>query len=442
MATKYLGSTSGLTIISSAGQTRISSEFNSGVMSDGTKGAWLSSSDDTNLVGAELVTNGDGTSTTGWTNGNNATLSIVSGNLRVARNGTDIPFADQNITGLVVGKTYVATAAITAVSGGAVTARVDLDMNGVNGNGNLVPQTSVAATGELTFIATATIATLQLIVLSNTTYADFDDVSVRLADPDRSGNNKGLATVGTIAKTPVATLAEIMGYSGYSATDYQQQPYNSDLDFGTGDFSIEFWMKITLGAAGNLLHRSLSGGAGGLFFQIGASGIIGLFASASTSFVSVLTSTVVVATGYWEKVTLKRKSGVLSWTINGVLDNSVANTTNITYASAVLRIGRRHDTTNSPFAGILSEVHFANTARTEAEDLEAYNLEKPLFYPAALAVLSADDVTALSHDPVTGLLYAGGASGTATISGITPVTRDATAVSTFISVVDEMEVKQ
>jgi hypothetical protein len=438
MATKYLGSTSGLTVLSSAGQTRISSKFNSGVMSDGIKGAWLSSSDDTNLVGAELVTNGDGTSTTGWTAHDGAVLSIVSGKLRVTTSGTGWPSARQTISGLVVGKTYVAVASVTAVSGGSNAARVDLDQL-TDEAGNLVPTTSIPATGELTFVSTSTTATIQLFAQGTTTYAEFDNISVRLADPDRSGNNKGLATFGTIIKTPVATLSELMGYSGYSATDYQQQPNNTDLDFGTGDFSIEFWIKTTSG--NNVLHRSLSGSGGGIFIQVKSDDTINIFLSASTSFVAKLASTVFVATGEWVKVTLKRKSSVLSWTINGVLDNSVADTTNITYASSILRIGTRNDIT-STFTGSLSEIHFSNTARTEAEDLEAYNLEKPLFNPAALAVLSADAVTALSHDPVTGLLYASGASGTATISGITPITRDATAVSTFISVVDEMEVKQ
>jgi hypothetical protein len=81
-------------------------------------------------------------------------------------------------------------------------------------------------------------------------------------------------------------------------------------------------------------------------------------------------------------------------------------------------------------------------APTDAQIAKMYEDEKHLFTDNALAVLSADAVTALSHDPVTDLLYVGGASGTATVSGITPVSRDATAVSTFISVVDGLEIKQ
>jgi hypothetical protein len=71
-----------------------------------------------------------------------------------------------------------------------------------------------------------------------------------------------------------------------------------------------------------------------------------------------------------------------------------------------------------------------------------YEDELHLFRDNALAVLSDDSVTALSHDPITDLLYVGGASGMTTIAGITPVSRDNTAVSTFISVVDGMEIKQ
>ena len=35
-----------------------------------------------------------------------------------------------------------------------------------------------------------------------------------------------------------------MGYSGFSSSNYLEQPYNSDLDFGTGDFSVMAWVKV------------------------------------------------------------------------------------------------------------------------------------------------------------------------------------------------------
>ena len=71
----------------------------------------------------------------------------------------------------------------------------------------------------------------------------YDNISVRIAVEDRSVNNKGLQVFGTITKNPVATGADLVAYSGFSASNYLQQPYNSDLDFGTGDFCVMGWFK-------------------------------------------------------------------------------------------------------------------------------------------------------------------------------------------------------
>jgi hypothetical protein len=71
----------------------------------------------------------------------------------------------------------------------------------------------------------------------------WDNVTLRLADPDRSVNANGLAVYGSVTKAAVATGADLVAYSGFSASNYLEQPYNSDLDFGTGDFSIMGWVN-------------------------------------------------------------------------------------------------------------------------------------------------------------------------------------------------------
>ena len=43
----------------------------------------------------------------------------------------------------------------------------------------------------------------------------------------------------------MADGAELVGYSGFSAANYLEQPYNSALDFGTGDFCVMGWSKTT-----------------------------------------------------------------------------------------------------------------------------------------------------------------------------------------------------
>jgi hypothetical protein len=42
----------------------------------------------------------------------------------------------------------------------------------------------------------------------------FDNISVRLAEEDRSVNGNGLQVFGTVTKNPVATGADLVGYSG------------------------------------------------------------------------------------------------------------------------------------------------------------------------------------------------------------------------------------
>jgi len=55
--------------------------------------------------------------------------------------------------------------------------------------------------------------------------------SIRVTEPDRSVNTKGLQVFGTVTKSAVATGAELVAYSGWSASNYLIQPYNSGLDY-------------------------------------------------------------------------------------------------------------------------------------------------------------------------------------------------------------------
>ena len=73
------------------------------------------------------------------------------------------------------------------------------------------------------------------------------------AEEDRSVNAKGLGIFGTITKEPVvgtgATAAELVGYSGFSISNYLEQPNNTDFNFGTGDLHMICWHKKTDNAA-------------------------------------------------------------------------------------------------------------------------------------------------------------------------------------------------
>ena len=50
-----------------------------------------------------------------------------------------------------------------------------------------------------------------------------------LEEEDRSVNNTGLAVYGTITKSPVATGAELVGYSGFSNNANRKVDYHNHL---------------------------------------------------------------------------------------------------------------------------------------------------------------------------------------------------------------------
>ncbi|RKZ97291.1 MAG: hypothetical protein DRQ42_09730, partial [Gammaproteobacteria bacterium] len=60
---------------------------------------------------------------------------------------------------------------------------------------------------------------------------------------DRSVNVNPLVEVGAITEGAVASGSELMAYSGFSVSDYMEQAYNADLDFGTDDFCIMMWIN-------------------------------------------------------------------------------------------------------------------------------------------------------------------------------------------------------
>jgi hypothetical protein len=108
------------TLSTSAGMVcGISSSVNTGWMHGDIKGAFLSDTDDTDVTGTELVTNGTfDSNTTGWTlsaGSQGGTITVNGSNQLVITQGSNsaVMYATQFVT-TVVGKTYVAS--VTVVS--------------------------------------------------------------------------------------------------------------------------------------------------------------------------------------------------------------------------------------------------------------------------------------------------------------------------------------
>ena len=60
---------------------------------------------------------------------------------------------------------------------------------------------------------------------------------------DRSYKAASATVYGTLVKTPVAVGAQLVAWSGFSATNYIQEPPSTDLDFGTNEWQFGDWFS-------------------------------------------------------------------------------------------------------------------------------------------------------------------------------------------------------
>lgn len=261
--------------------------------------------------------------------------------------------------------------------------------------------------------------------------SDTDDTDlVGGTDNDRSVNANPLTVNGTITRSPVATGADLVAYSGFSASNYLEQPYNSDLDFGTGDFCVMGW-AITNGSGG-LLERGEVGSTQNRISLDYNLNNFRLLTEATGS--TVVLSSGVLASGGWQFITALRRNGTTEIYVDGVLKASAANVLDVTNTSGVLRVGQKA-VVSSPHNGSLALWRISTTAPTAEQIAKIYNDEKVLFQENAQATLygASDAVTALAHDPDTDLLHVGTSAGRSVFEGLRRVGNTTTSVSKAIS---------
>jgi len=249
----------------------------------------------------------------------------------------------------------------------------------------------------------------------------------------------GLIVNGTITRTKVAPGADLVGYSGFSSSNYLEQPYNSDLDFGTGDFCVMGWVKDPGIGTVFLFDRQDGSNTASTRFNAGYNG---------TSFFSrcgnVLTNiTGDFPTDQFAHVAFVRESGVISVYANGALIGTDTNNGDIS-GSVPLIVGRNGASGGVSNGVALALFRISATAPTAEQIAKIYEDEKFLFQENAQATLygASDAVTALAHDPVTDLLHVGTSDGRSVFQGLRRVDNTTDAVSTAISASNNLIVEQ
>ncbi len=188
-------------------------------------------------------------------------------------------------------------------------------------------------------------------------------------------------TIGTPVQLAGEIVVNSMCFDGVN--NYVQVPNASALNFGTGDFSIDAWIKTSqTTGVGNIVDKrveatSVTGYSmyvtgGNLAFQIAdGAGTGGCASCPTTSSCTNYNSGVAVATGAWVHVavTVSRGTNGGSFYVNGLPvstfnpdchPNSVTNTN-------PLRIGSRSSSVSGLFDGCIDEVELFSRELSDAE---------------------------------------------------------------------------
>ena len=272
----------------------------------------------------------------------------------------------------------------------------------------------------------------------------WDNIVVTESEQDRSVNRNGLQVFGTVTKSAVATGAELMGYSGFSnGTNYLFQPYNSDLDFGTGDFSVMLWFNTPdKNAAGTLLHRGsndiddtswatnavtqIEFNTSNLYALVGTNNF-GTNSGPNVPLTAINDNT-------WHHYAMVRRSGRIYAYLDGNYIDDAANTLTNTNSTGKVYIGER-PYASRVFNGSLALYRISATPPSPEQIKKMYNDEKFLFQENAKATLygSSDAVTALAYDDDTELLHVGTSAGRSVFQGLRRIDNTTDGVGAAIS---------
>jgi hypothetical protein len=415
------------------------SDYNTGWMNGDIKLATLSDTDDTNVTGTELVTNGTFASDVSYWNGEqDSTATYDSGRLKVTKTVSSGPYGivRTDVT-TVVGKQYLFQGDSITGSGPSAFFRFN--------DGALGAYTETEGTTHRAYFTATTTNTRVAVGVASTAanaYIFWDNISVQEVEEDRSVNGKGLQVFGTVSKNPVATGADLVGYSGFGNGNYLKQPYNSDLDFGTGTFSITTWAKIpsVSSYSPTLVDRHVLNQARILLYAEYGNQLPRIYiAHTNGSTSTYVTGPTAIDDGVWHCWHANRRgNGELELWIDGVkvayggigVDSISVSTNGPTH------IGNDYTGGGTGYMnGDMALTRISETAPSPEQIKKIYEDEKVLFQENAKATLygSSDAVTALAYDDDTELLHVGTSAGRSVFRGLRRIDNTTDAVGAAIS---------
>ena len=433
----------------------LTTSYNTGWMHGDCKGAFLADTDTTNATvgSAHYTETFTGSGDNSW---NVAGSATISGGVLTLANAQDSRATDLTATSsLTTGQKYIAE--IEIVSNTSQIFQLDDDGAGA-GQGSVTSYGSCASgqTGTFLIAFTKTGSPRMRFLRLSGGPATITSFKIYTAEErDRSANNTGLKVFGTVTKSAVATGADLVAYSGFSGSNVLYQPYNSDLDPGTGDYSFMCWFKCSSTSGEQILMRRFSSSSvtGGMMMRIvSSSSVLQWYVRDTSSNATSMNSTMTLDDGNWHCAVGTRQGSNAKLYIDGKLnrDSTCSVNSHNPGTDANLVIGAE-ETVGSPgtFANpanvsSLALVRYSRSAPSAEQVKKMYEDEKMLFQENAKATLygSSDAVTALGYDEDTELLHVGTSAGRSDFQGLRRINNTTTAVTTAISASDELIVEQ
>jgi hypothetical protein len=268
---------------------------------------------------------------------------------------------------------------------------------------------------------------------------------------DRSLNNNSVNVTGTITRTAVATGTDLVAYSGFSNSNYLQQPVNSDMQTGTGGFSVTAWFKTTSTATEyeGLIYYNRPGSIGEGFQIMMNNSNKGLYwyvyGPTNDSTTTEITG---LNDGVWHQIVATHIDGRQQLFIDGVLKNTqLIVTGSINDAQAQFHIGRWYGNANVSdywWRGSVTLVRHSASIPSAEQIKKMYEDEKVLFIENSQATLygSSDVVTALGSDDTTNILHVGTSDGRSDFQGLRRINNTTVGITSAISASNELVAEQ
>ena len=405
----------------------ISKDYNTGYMVGDIRGAFLSDTDATDSVAAyyDDFANND----KGWGFVN---TSITGGNMVITQQGSARSTDGDALNGISTGTKLFFTFTVSGSGTGSVIFDDDGAGAGVGGTTNYG---SFNSTGLKTFTATKTASNrIRIMRTSGSNDYEINFLNISTEEFDRSVNNNGLAVSGTITKTPVATGADLVGYSPSAAGSYLLHPVGATGINWASTWSLSFW--CTNSAKISIEYTNTSG-YNNTVFLISVSPTSVSLRSKVGNWYQTLSS--ITNSGWNQFVASYNGSGTLSFYKNGKLYNSYSGSpTNQT--AYISLFTNTYNNTNALSDNVnvdsnISLIRVSASVPSPEQVNKIYEDEKVLFQENAKCTLygSSDAVTALAYDEDTDLLHVGTSAGRSEFQGLRRINNTTDAVTTAIS---------